>query len=371
MKYFFIYSAGGGAGDWNGLKRVWKKRMPHVLKKRLLLKFGDVFYNHASSPNLIKPQLWSIVSDMRKWVCENVHDDFVQNQSIILLDSGTSKIINHIMTNHEGYSVEQVIERFKGLIRENSIMQKYVEIIKNSDVQEAVTFDTPNPFKIRTQTQNTRTNVFNSQNNVLLIRTSAEFVNQMFHLMGESQDKILTTINGLWTNDEIDLFFSLLDYTPNKLAIGGLTRTSSEISKIMQRLDKKLNFQDYERVHFLGCGGIEITSGIKDNIQNDDYLSVDNSTPWNRAIDGNTCGSSQSGYFDYISKRLFRINPSNKAQIFLVHTNAPNPIFSLDEMKDIINKILTHQSNHSSQETYEARALLAIHNHDVFRVNAE
>ena len=42
MKFYFIYSAGGGAGDWNGVKRVWAESMPHHLKSRILLKFGDV-----------------------------------------------------------------------------------------------------------------------------------------------------------------------------------------------------------------------------------------------------------------------------------------------------------------------------------------
>ena len=57
MRYFFIYSAGGGAGDWNGLKRIWVSDMPIVLKENILLKFGDVFFNHASLNNLIKPRL--------------------------------------------------------------------------------------------------------------------------------------------------------------------------------------------------------------------------------------------------------------------------------------------------------------------------
>ena len=34
MKYFFIYSAGGGAGDWNGVKRVWNDSMPLSLKSK-------------------------------------------------------------------------------------------------------------------------------------------------------------------------------------------------------------------------------------------------------------------------------------------------------------------------------------------------
>ena len=37
MKYYFIYSAGGGAGDWNGVKRVWNNYMPTCLKSNILL----------------------------------------------------------------------------------------------------------------------------------------------------------------------------------------------------------------------------------------------------------------------------------------------------------------------------------------------
>ena len=32
MKFYFIYSAGGGAGDWNGVKRAWRDRMPEYMK---------------------------------------------------------------------------------------------------------------------------------------------------------------------------------------------------------------------------------------------------------------------------------------------------------------------------------------------------
>jgi len=371
MKYFFIYSAGGGAGDWNGLKRVWKEKMPERLKKRVLLKFGDVFYNHSPISSLIKPVLWSRISNMRQWLQENVNDSYIHNESIILLDSGTSKIVNYITTNHEDYSVQEIVKKFVELIEKNKIIQKYVNIINNSNIQEAVTLDIPNPFKIRTQSKNTRTRVFNNHNSHILIKVSANLTNQMFRLLGDNQEKILTTINGLWSDKEIDLFFSLLDYKPDKLAIGGLTRTLGSISEILKRLDKKLNLHSYKRVHFLGCGGLKISAKIKEIIKNNKSFSVDNSTSWNRAIDGNTSGSSQSGYFDYASKRMFRVKLQSINQILNLHSQAKNPIFNLKEMKDILDKILQHQSNKSSLETYEARALLAIHNHDVFRLNAE
>ena len=33
MKFYFIYSAGGGAGDWNGVKRVWAESMPGPMSR--------------------------------------------------------------------------------------------------------------------------------------------------------------------------------------------------------------------------------------------------------------------------------------------------------------------------------------------------
>ena len=371
MEYFFIYSAGGGAGDWNGLKRVWANRMSPMLKHRILLKFGDVYYNHASINNLIKPKLWNNITNMRTWISESVNDNSVNTDSIILLDSGTSKIINYISTQHEEYNVEQVVQKFKDLISENNIMQKYVDIIIASNIQEAVTFDAPNPFKIRTQSQNTRTIIFSEHDNHLLIQTSAELSNHMFHLLEDNQERILTTINGLWSNEEIDLFLSLLDYEPNKLAIGGLTRAYAEMTSIMNRLNEKLIFSNYERIHFLGCGGLKIASRIKESIGNNEVYSVDNSTSWNRAIDGNTAGTSQSGYFDYTTKKMTRIKPTTRAEIIRLHQNAINPFFSVEEMTKIIDSILQHQAHNSSEETYESRALLAIHNHNVFRINAK
>lgn len=370
MEYFFIYSAGGGAGDWNGLKRVWRNRMSPILKKRILLKFGDVYYNHASSSNLIKSKLWRNVTNMRTWISENVNDEYVQNHSIILLDSGTSKIVNYIVTNHENFTVEQVIEKFRELIQEKNIMKKYVDIILSSNIQEAVTFDVPNPFKIRTQSQNTRTNVFDKTDSHILIQTSAELANETYHLLRNDQKRILTTINGQWSDKELDFFFSLLDYRPNKLAIGGLTRSYGEILNITRRLNRKLVFENYEKIHFLGCGGLKIASRIKEAIGNSDAYSVDNSTSWNRAIDGNTSGTAHSGYFDYTSKIMIRIKPSTRDKILSLHKNSENPFFSLGQMREIIDNILAHQSNNSSKKTYEARASLAIHNHDVFRVNS-
>ena len=139
----------------------------------------------------------------------------------------------------------------------------------------------------------------------------------------------------------------------------------------MQRLNNKLSLNSVERVHFLGCGGLKLASKIKQATRNGSNFSVDNSTPWNRSIDGNTSGTAQSGYFDYTTKEMVRINPDTVSQIIQSHSNANNPLFSVAEMRRIIAKILEHQSHQSNHSTYEARASLAIHNHDVFRRNAE
>lgn len=371
MKYFFIYSAGGGAGDWNGLKRVWSTQMPVILKQRILLKFGDVFFNHAPGNSLVKPLLWKKITNIRDWLYQAVDDDFVNSKSKILLDSGTSKIVNHITTNFSQLSPEKIIDKFIELEKKYKLLERYVSTILISKVDEAVTFDIPNPFKIRTQSENTITKVFNIEHNQNQIRASADYANKTYSLLGNSQDKILTTINGQWNHEELKLFLSLLKYRPDKLAIGGLTRIGRKMRGLILEINKQLPLKNLKRIHFLGCGGIKSAQSIINTNLTSDSFSVDNSTPWNRAIDGNTSGTAFSGYFDYKTKKLYRIKPDTINAIFKLHTETLKPLFSVDQMKSILNLILLHQSGKSSEKTYEARALLALHNHDVFRLNAE
>jgi hypothetical protein len=370
MNYYFIYSAGGGAGDWNGLDRIWKDSMPVVLKKRILLKFGDVFFNHASLSSPLKPSMLKKVTSVRQWLYENVKDDYVLSESKILLDSGTSKLINTIYTQDNSLTPEEILYRFRGVIEKNGILEKYAEIIVNSNVEEAVTIDAPNPFKIRTQSANTKTNIFNDGHALMHVELNSEYCNKLFGLLG-GQKQMLTTFNGLWDSNSLKTFLKGLKYKPSKVAIGGLTRaTKSVITEQLRVINKEINLFELERVHFLGCGGIDKATLIKSLGFTSEHFSVDNSTPYNRAIDGGLSGEKQSGYFDYQSKKLFRINPKNKNLILTLHEKAKNKVFSDDQMAEIIDGILKHQSRNSGHDTYNNRAKLVIHNHDVFRQNA-
>jgi len=167
----------------------------------------------------------------------------------------------------------------------------------------------------------------------------------------------------------LQLFLSKLTYTPAKLAVGGLTRAGAEIESIVAMIDGVLPIKDLQRVHFLGCGGIKNSRFIK-AVCNGSNISVDNSTPMNRAIDGNTAGTAQSGYFDDNTYKLHRIKPETADAILALHATAKAPAYSVKEMKEIFTQILLHQSGHPSFETYNARAQLSFHNHNVFRVNA-
>lgn len=368
MNYYYIYSAGGGAGDWNGVKRIWKDKMPMVLKNRVLLKFGDLFFNHASIDNLIKTSIWENITDMRLWLSNNVSDSSVLSETKLLLDSGTSKIVNYIAHNKTS-DPKNIINEFNNLVDSEKILEKYAKIIITSKIDIAVSFDIPNPFKIRTQSEKTETGIFNGTHQDILIERNAIYANKLFSLLNNDQTHIATTINGSWSPQQIQKFLSLLTYVPKKIAVGGLTREGKSIKQTVELLNNSIPFKSLEFIHFLGCGGIKNSNFIK-NIYNGDNISVDNSTPMNRSIDGNTRGVSQSGYFDYLEKKLHRIKPDTVNQILDLHKKYPTPIFSVSEMEVILRKVLLHQSGNSSKETYDARAQLSFHNHDVFRVNA-
>jgi hypothetical protein len=299
-----------------------------------------------------------------------VKDDYVLSESKILLDSGTSKLINTIYTQDNSLTPEEILYQFRGVIEKNGILEKYAEIIVNSNVEEAVTIDAPNPFKIRTQSTITKTNIFNDGHALMHVELNSEYCNKLFDLLG-GQKQMLTTFNGLWDSNSLKVFLKGLKYKPSKVAIGGLTRaTKSVITEQLGIINKEINLLDLERVHFLGCGGIDKASLIKSLGYVSEKFSVDNSTPYNRAIDGGISGEKQSGYFDYQSNKLIRINPKNKNLILTLHANAKNKVFSNDQMTEIIDSILKHQSRNSGHDTYNNRAKLVIHNHDVFRQNA-
>lgn len=183
---------------------------------------------------------------------------------------------------------------------------------------------------------------------------------------------ITTVINGTWSKEETELFLSKLTYNPyTGIAIGGLSSiNSNKINAFLETL-APFNFEKANKLHFLGCGGIKKAQLIKQYGYSGNNISVDCSTYINRAIDGSTNGKTQSGYFDYNSKRMIRISHETKEEILYLHGNFQNPLFSCDEMEDILNTVLLHQSNYSSNETYDARAKLIVHNADVFRHNIE
>ena len=346
MKYYFIYSAGGGAGDWNGIKRIWNSTMPEILKSNILLKFGDIFFNHVSSTNLIRPTRWSEIDNIRQWLFNNVNDSYVLDSSEILLDSGTAKIVAWIAHHNPQISSCEILNKFDSTVEELHILEKYANIIVNSNIDYAVSFDIPNPFKIRSQNGNTRTNLMSNNEN--------------------AKNTIMITCNGEWTNEQYNYYLSLLNFEPINIAIGGLTRS------MRNNVDNLVawNIRNYSKIHYLGCGGIENVNLLKENRL--DYInsSVDVSTPLNRAIDGNVQNTSWSGYFSYLDQNLYRIKSETKEQILNIHRNSTNALFSEQEMSNIIESILLHQNGQSSQETYNARAKLILHNSDVFRCNA-
>ena len=134
-------------------------------------------------------------------------------------------------------------------------------------------------------------------------------------------------------------------------------------------IDKKLNLKIFKST-FPWLWWNKNTT-IKIHSGNHSNFSVDNTTAFNRAIDGNTKGTSQSGYIDYENKKIHRIKPISKKDILNIHkTSNSIKLFNDNQMKEIINSILDHQSSKSSIETYNNRAKLIMHNFDVFRYNA-
>lgn len=380
MKFYFIYSAGGGAGDWNGVKRVWAEWMPEYMKSKILLKFGDVFLEHASGNRIIRPQRWRNITNLREWLSDNVADDFIYSEKCnILLDSGTAKAVNLIAHHNPTTDCGKLIETFNQVFEENNVFEKYINIVCDSDINSAVTFDIPNPFKIRSQNGNARLNIIERESNDRLIELSAVYSNRIYDGIKakrgqESADaSMMTIINGTWNKDEIDLFLSKLNYKPDKIAIGALSSTTINQNNINDCLDNlaPFHFEKASQLHFLGCGGFKKVDAIKQYGFDGDNISVDCSTFINRSIDGNTSGSAQSGYFDYYTKKLTRIMPETVEDILDLHARIENPLYTCEELEDILETILLHQSGHSSSDTYNARAKLMFHNADVYRYNAE
>jgi hypothetical protein len=369
MKYFYIYSAGGGAGDWNGVKRIWSSSAPKVLKQAVLIKFGDIYFNHASSKQPIKTNNWNNILNARKWLSDAVGDESITKDTEIILDNGTSKLINYIS---HGITKDAlgVITEFDSLINKYEILQKYSSIITDSDINYAVTIDLPNTFKIRSQSEGTTTDFFDATHYEVLIDLCAKYANTLYELQG-SADKLMVAINGLWSKQEMEKYLSKLSFKPKNIAVGALTKANEElIENSVKNIKEIFSGERASRIHFLGCGGIKRAQTIKKHINGPD-ISVDNSTPMNRAIDGNTKGTSFSGYFAIKSKQLYRIREDTASQIMGIHTSSAIKCFSDEQMANILRLVIAHQSGQSSKETYDARAMLSFHNHFVFLKNAE
>jgi hypothetical protein len=374
MKFYFVYSSGGGAGDWNGVNRMWNGSIPEYFKEHTLIKFGDIFFNHKGLNSLLKKQNWNKIDNARKWLVDRTNDDSLYNTKNLIMDVGTTKIVNYVDSTYPNLTTNEIIEKFDSIIESDKILEKYCKVILESNIENAVTFDIPNPFKVRNQSGNAIRNIFNDKNcKSLLIDKCVKYANYTFNNI-DRESRLLTILPAFLQDDEITEYLSRLDYKPTKLAIGALIDLNNEDFKnSILNIDKVLNLKSYERVHFLGCGGLSKAKLLKSILGNHPNFSVDNTTAFNRSIDGNTKGTSQSCYIDYTNKKQYRIMPTTKDKILNLHYSVDNSIkaFSDNEMDLIINSVIDHQSGNSSQETYNNRAKLIMHNFDVFRYNAE
>lgn len=371
MDFYFVYSSGGGAGDWNGLDRMFCKHMPPYLKNHLLIKFGDIFFNHRSQSSIIRPKLWKYIDNAREWIANKTQDDTMLKTPNLIMDVGTTKIVSYLSANKKANSVKDLVSGFNTILYKEKVLEKYCEMILNSNINYAVTFDIPNLFKVRSQIGDVSRAVYKGTDKAL-IDASATYANEIFNGVGD-ESKLLTTINGAWSDDDISYFMSKLNYSPSKLGVGGLSdlRNYNQFASRLIDLDKILDLKKISRVHFLGCGGLKKVEAIKESIGNMNNFSVDNTTPYNRSIDGNKKGSRQSCYYDYASKKKMKISPETKDMILSMHKQSEKiACFNTEEMKDIIDNVLLHQSNKSSKTTYEARGKLIMHNFDVYRYNA-
>lgn len=374
MDFYFVYSSGGGAGDWNGIDRTFLEHMPPYFKDHILLKFGDIFFNHRSSGDIIKPEAWRRIRNARAWILSNTNDQTVLTTPNMIMDVGTSKLVSFITSFDADISEREVIQRFDDKLDAENILGKYCEIIRTSHINNAVTFDIPNLFKVRTQAGSVTRGVFDSgRNSRLLMEACARYANTIYSGLRDISDCILTFVNINWSDAELYDYLANLDYHPRKLAVGGLTDYSlSNLPVRLREMDRILHFDSYDRVHFLGAGGLKKARAIKLALGNQASFSADNTTPYNRVIDGSTSGATQSGYYDYATKKLFRVNPDTFSSILELHRQSEDvAYFSLEEMRDILEGILQHQSNNSCPYTYECRAKLIMHNNDVYRYNAE
>ena len=221
MDFYFVYSSGGGAGDWNGVNRMFSRYMPAYLKDHTLIKFGDIFFNHRSQNSIIKPKLWKSVENAREWVCGKTHDKSMLTTQNMIMDVGTTKIVSYLSANNQSNNITNLVNGFNSILYKEKVLEKYCEMILKSKICYAVTFDIPNLFKVRSQIGNVSRAVY-TKTDKSLIDASAKYANEI-HKGVKDANKLLTTISGSWSDSEIDYFMSKLNYTPIKLGIGGLS----------------------------------------------------------------------------------------------------------------------------------------------------
>lgn len=366
MQYYLIYSAGGGGGEWNGLKRIWVDYMKSELKSHILIKFGDVFFNHENvGRTLYKPNLWTELEDTRKWIYDNTEDEYVLNESDIILDSGTAKAVSWIASHNSDLEPIHFIEKFDEIVEECGLIEKYVDVVRKSKINLAVTLDIPNPFKVRASS-NSSLYLINTDDNEPFIEVMAKYANRLHSILDDGEtDRLLTIVNGLWTVEEYNLFMCKLTYTPKNIAVGALSALRGRTFKDALNEVDKYELDKYERVHFLGCGGMEKVKILKEHGYGDSKYSVDCSTPINRSF-----ADKISKYYIYGTNKKIEVSANAKNQIIELHEQADKPYYSAEEMADIIDLVIKHQEGEHTPETFDARAKLMLHNSDVFRKNA-
>ena len=194
MEYYFIYSAGGGGGEWNGLKRVWNTQVKKEIKSHILIKFGDIFLNHQNvGKEVYKPKLWKNLNDTRKWIYDNTNDQYILNNSNILLDSGTAKAVSWIASHNSNLKSYHFIQKFDEIVEKCGLLEKYVDIVKKSKINFAVTLDIPNPFKVRARS-NTSLNLIRTNDNKPFIEVMAKYANKLYDMLDKDSNNRLLTI---------------------------------------------------------------------------------------------------------------------------------------------------------------------------------
>ena len=112
MDFYFVYSSGGGAGDWNGVDRMFRRYMPDYLKDHILIKFGDIFFNHRSENSIIKPKLWNSIDNARRWIVDNTDDETMMNTPNMIMDVGTTKIVSYLSANNHSDNITNLVSLF-------------------------------------------------------------------------------------------------------------------------------------------------------------------------------------------------------------------------------------------------------------------